>query len=203
MIILVDKGSGYLVHRDAAGECSQQEQQIEEAAEHIVEYRRVCKSCVEHIGQSDEHQSRTGIGHHARHAEHGGEDDETAQNSHQGVYRTHIESRRDQPGIAPEIGCVGYQTANAHTEREECLTHGTEHHTARNLAEVRTKQEGESGGRPWHRDGYCHQKQQYDEEQRHHEFGISLDAVSHTARHHKVGEQQEEIHIEQRPQRMG
>ena len=176
------------MQRHCAGESCQQKKHVEEAAEHIAYYRHRVESDVEHIGESLEHQSRTGIHGSTFHTEHGREDDESAQNSHKGVDGADTESRLHQIGVGAEVGCIGAQAAHSQTEREECLAHGTKHHIARNLAEIRPKQESEPLGGTRHAETAYHQNA-YDEQQHgHHHLGKPLDARAHSAHDDHVGD---------------
>ena len=67
VIVLVDEGRGYLVHRDGAGEGCQEQEHIEHAGEQIAKQGHGRKGLIEDMGQGDIHQARTGIGSHARH----------------------------------------------------------------------------------------------------------------------------------------
>ena len=107
-----------------------------------------------------------------------------------------------QVGVGLEIGGVGDHRPDADREREERLPQRDEHRRGRHFREIRSEKEFQSRFAARHQQRVDRQDNQDDEEQRHQDFGRTLDALLHAERDHEVGSQHEQTGVENRPPRI-
>ena len=97
------------------------QQYVKHEREDIAHPRYTLESQLEHIGQSDKHQSRTGIGRQPRNGIDCRKNDETGQHGHECVYQRHASGCLYQIGITRKIGSIRTKTSHADTHGKESL----------------------------------------------------------------------------------
>ena len=128
------------MQRNGGCQSSQSQQYIEQQRKNHCQERYATKSLLEHIGQSDENQRRTCI-RLDTYRECSRENNQSRQDCHKGINHTYAQSCLSQPGIRAEIRSIGRKTTHPQTQREKCLTHGSQKHVCIHLTEIRLQQE--------------------------------------------------------------
>ena len=186
------------MQRNGGSQRCQHQQYVKHEREDIAHPRYTLESQLEHIGQSDKHQSRTGIGRQPRNGIDCRKNDETGQHGHERVYQRHASGCLYQIGITRKIGSIRTKTSHADTHGKESLPHGIEHHLTVYLTEIGTQQESQPLGRTGHGEGTNHQDTNNQQQQWHHNFGELLYTVFHTPNDNDMRKQDESRHIEYR-----
>ena len=191
------------MHGDGTGERRQHQQQVEHQREEVPHNGRAAKERAEDVGQRDEDEAGTGIRGHALHGEHGGEDDETAEDGHHRVDAHDVGRRLQEVHVALEIAGIGGETADGDGKGEEGLPQGGEHHVGGDLREVGLDEERHAVGRSGHGLRTDSQQEHEHGEHGHEDLGHAFDAAFHTADDDEVGDEQEEHGIEEGLPRRG
>ena len=142
--VLMEVSDRHLQHGNAAGECRQHQQQVENQGEHVCQPGNAAKHLLEDVGQGDEDQRGACIGTEPWNGIDGWENDESAEQSHQRVDAGNTETVLHQVNVLAEITGVGAEASDSHAEREECLPHGAEDDRTRDLGEIGMEQEREA-----------------------------------------------------------
>lgn len=129
------------------------------------------------VGPSSEWAAETESGH-------GRENYDSHHHCHQHVEERHRHGCAGQSGVARIVGGVGDEYAHAEAEREKCLAEGVEPYRRRDLGEVGTQEEFQSGSGLGERQRHAAEYHKKQEQQGHEHVAETLDAFAHTAYEH-------------------